>query len=235
MDHRRGKKQRETYFLQHTHTHTHFARLHHMCRFFIISQNAPKTLDCSTLFEKFFFQLKQAHDTTNDHIARIFILTFQKHATTKNEKHTRWRLNSRTSRSPNSRKRSLCSIKMATGPSRRKSSVRYYLSRVIACRVVNNSPSLSNRIGGVVCSRFGPFSLSLFPLVVSRLFSFSIALSRVAKKTRGTRPMAQREREREREIPRRRRHSRCPFGSFKRDLDGTKIGDEKMSNTKRAF
>ena len=39
------------------------------------------------------------------------------------------------------------------------------------------------------------------------------------------------EREREREIPRRRRHSRCPFGSFKRDLDGTKIGDEKMSNT----
>ena len=43
------------------------------------------------------------------------------------------------------------------------------------------------------------------------------------------------EREREREIPRRRRHSRCPFGSFKRDLDGTKIGDEKMSNTKRAF
>jgi len=73
-------------------------------------------------------------------------------------------------------------------------------------------------------------SLSLFPLVVSRLFSFSIALSRlVAKKTRGTRPMAQRERERE--IPRRRRHSRCPFGSFKRDLDGTKIGDEKMSNT----
>ena len=37
--------------------------------------------------------------------------------------------------------------------------------------------------------------------------------------------------EREREIPRRRRHSRCPFGSFKRDLDGTKIGDEKMSNT----
>ena len=75
-------------------------------------------------------------------------------------------------------------------------------------------------------------SLSLFPLVVSRLFSFSIALSRlVAKKTRGTRPMAQREREREREIPRRRRHSRCPFGSFKRNLDGTKIGDEKMSNT----
>lgn len=73
-------------------------------------------------------------------------------------------------------------------------------------------------------------SLSLFPLVVSRLFSFSIALSRlVAKKTRGTRPMAQRERERE--IPRRRRHSRCPFGSFKRNLDGTKIGDEKMSNT----
>ena len=115
------------------------------------------------------------------------------------EAHTRWRLNSRTSRSPNSRKRSLCSIKMATGPSRRKSSVRY-LSRVIACRVVNNSPSLSNRIGGgVVCSRFGPFSLSLFPLVVSRLFSFSIALSRVAKKTRGTRPMAQRERERERD------------------------------------
>jgi len=39
------------------------------------------------------------------------------------------------------------------------------------------------------------------------------------------------EREREREIPRRRRHSRCPFGSFKRNLDGTKIGDEKMSNT----
>ena len=37
--------------------------------------------------------------------------------------------------------------------------------------------------------------------------------------------------EREREIPRRRRHSRCPFGSFKRDLDGTKIGDEKMANT----
>ena len=43
-------------------------------------------------------------------------------------------------------------------------------------------------------------SLSLFPLVVSRLFSFSIALSRVAKKTRGTRPMAQRERERERSL-----------------------------------
>ena len=51
-----------------------------------------------------------------------------------------------------------------------------------------------------MCSRFGPFSLSLFPLVVSRLFSFSIALSRVAKKTRGTRPMAQRERERERSL-----------------------------------
>ena len=107
------------------------------------------------------------------------------------------------------------------------------MSRVIiACRVVNNSPSLSNRIGGGCCvfALWSFLSLSLFPLVVSRLFSFSIALSRlVAKKTRGTRPMAQRERERE--IPRRRRHSRCPFGSFKRDLDGTKIGDEKMSNT----
>lgn len=102
---------------------------------------------------------------------------------------------------------------------------------IIACRVVNNSPSLSNRIGGGCCvfALWSFLSLSLFPLVVSRLFSFSIALSRVAKKTRGTRPMAQRERERE--IPRRRRHSRCPFGSFKRDLDGTKIGDEKMSNT----
>ena len=45
----------------------------YMCRFFSISQNAPKTLDCSTLFfEKFFFQLKEAPDTTNDHIARVF-------------------------------------------------------------------------------------------------------------------------------------------------------------------
>ena len=44
-----------------------------MCRFFSISQNAPKTLDCSTLFfEKFFFQFKEAPDATNDHIARVF-------------------------------------------------------------------------------------------------------------------------------------------------------------------
>ena len=38
---------------------------------------------------------------------------------------TSWRLNSRTSKSPNSKKRSLCSIKTATGPSPRKSSVRF--------------------------------------------------------------------------------------------------------------
>ena len=68
--------------------------------------------------------------------------------------------------------------------------------------MVNNSPSLSNRIGGGCCvfALWSFLSLSLFPLVVSRLFSFSIALSRVAKKTRGTRPMAQRERERERSL-----------------------------------
>ena len=68
----RKETERDIFFTTHTHTHTHFARLHHMCRFFIISQNAPKTLDCSTLFEKFFFQLKEAPDTTNDHIARVF-------------------------------------------------------------------------------------------------------------------------------------------------------------------
>ena len=84
----------------------------------------------------------------------------------------------------------------------------------------------------MLCVRALVLSLSL-SLSFGRLSSFLVfdrAFSRlVAKKTRGTRPMAQRERERE--IPRRRRHSRCPFGSFKRDLDGTKIGDEKMSNT----
>ena len=101
---------------------------------------------------------------------------------------------------------------------------------IIACRVVNNSPSLSNRIGGgVVCSRFGPFSLSL-----SFLWS-SLVFSRFRSRFRGSRRRREERgrwrREREREIPRRRRHSRCPFGSFKRDLDGTKIGDEKMSNT----
>ena len=38
--------------------------------------------------------------------------------------------------------------------------------------MVNNSPSLSNRIGGgVVCSRFGPFSLSLSFLWSSLVFS----------------------------------------------------------------
>lgn len=107
------------------------------------------------------------------------------------------------------------------------------MSRVIiACRVVNNSPSLSNRIvgGGVVCSRFGPFSLSLSflwsSLVFSRFRSRFRGWSRRRREERG-----RWRREREREIPRRRRHSRCPFGSFKRDLDGTKIGDEKMSNT----
>ena len=79
MDHRRGKKQRETYFLQHTHTHTHTlcqtpSYVVYMCRFFSISQNAPKTLDCfeTLFFEKFFFQFKEAPDTTNDHIARVF-------------------------------------------------------------------------------------------------------------------------------------------------------------------
>ena len=47
--------------------------------------------------------------------------TQHKKTTTK----TSWRLNSRTSKSPNSKKRSLCSIKTATGPSPRKSSVRF--------------------------------------------------------------------------------------------------------------
>ena len=52
-------------------THTHFARLHHR---YVQIFYFPKrtTLDCSTLFEKFFFQLKEAPDTTNDHIARVF-------------------------------------------------------------------------------------------------------------------------------------------------------------------
>ena len=42
---------------------------------------------------------------------------------------------------------------------------------------------------------------------------------------RRTRPSAERERDPSSSC------SRCPFGSFKRNLDGTKIGDEKMSNT----
>lgn len=47
------------------------------------------------------------------------------HNTKKTTTKTSWRLNSRTSKSPNSKKRSLCSIKTATGPSPRKSSVRF--------------------------------------------------------------------------------------------------------------
>ena len=73
----RKETERDIFFTTHTHTHTHTHTLPdsiivYMCRFFSISQNAPKTLDCSTLFEKFFFQLKEAPDTTNDHIARVF-------------------------------------------------------------------------------------------------------------------------------------------------------------------
>ena len=75
-------------------------------------------------------------------------------------------------------------------------------------------------------------------LVLSLSLSFlwsSLVFSRFRSRFRGSRRRREERgrwrREREREIPRRRRHSRCPFGSFKRDLDGTKIGDEKMSNT----
>ena len=66
-------------------------------------------------------------------------------------------------------------------------------------------------------------SLSLFPLVVFSRFRSRFRGSRRRREERG-----RWRREREREIPRRRRHSRCPFGSFKRDLDGTKIGDENV-------
>ena len=71
-------RERHIFYNTHTHTHTHTHTLPdsiivYVCRFFSISQNAPKTLDCSTLFfEKFFFQFKEALDTTNDHIARVF-------------------------------------------------------------------------------------------------------------------------------------------------------------------
>lgn len=83
-----------------------------------------------------------------------------------------------------------------------------------------------------MCSRFGPFSLSL-SLSFGRLSSFLVfdRAFAVGREEDERNAADGAEREREREIPRRRRHSRCPFGSFKRDLDGTKIGDEKMSNT----
>ena len=90
---------------------------------------------------------------------------------------------------------------MATGPSRRKSSVRYlFVESHRACRVVNNSPSLSP-IGlgrrGVLCVRALVLSLSL-SLSFGRLSSFLVFFDR-ALKTRGTRGRWRRERERERE------------------------------------
>ena len=121
-------------FYTHTHTHTHTlcqtpSYVVYMCRFFSISQNAPKTLDCSTLFLKNSSSNSKKHSTRRTITSRASSHSYVSTTRDNNEEeqqeaHTRWRLNSRTSRSPNSRKRSLCSIKMATGPSRRKSSVR---------------------------------------------------------------------------------------------------------------
>ena len=83
----------------------------------------------------------------------------------------------------------------------------------------------------MLCVRALVLSLSL-SLSFGRLSSFLVFDRAFAGREEDERNAADgAEREREREIPRRRRHSRCPFGSFKRDLDGTKIGDEKMSNT----
>ena len=64
--------------------------------------------------------------------------------------------------------------------------------------MVNNSPSLSNRIrGGVVCSRVGPFSLSLFLWSSLVFLVFDRGFRGVAKKTRGNvADGAERERER---------------------------------------
>jgi hypothetical protein len=91
---------------------------------------------------------------------------------------------------------------MATGPSRRKSSVRYlFVESHRACRVVNNSPSLSPiGLGGrgvlcVLCALVLSLSLSLS---FGRLSSFLVFFDR-ALKTRGTRGRWRRERERERE------------------------------------
>ena len=81
----------------------------------------------------------------------------------------------------------------------------------------------------MLCVRALVLSLSL-SLSFGRLSSFLVFDRAFAGREEDERNAADGA-EREREIPRRRRHSRCPFGSFKRDLDGTKIGDEKMSNT----
>ena len=164
-----------------------------------------------------FFPIKISKTTTIT--SRVFILTFPQHA---RRRRRRWRLNSRTSRSPNSRKRSLYSIKMATGPSRRKSSVRCFV--------------------GVFASFFPPFpqtltgewSTILPPLsnhqsvVFAMVLSLSLSFRRLSRereiassskkpsfdRARVAKTNAAECRERERETPR--RHSRCPFGSFER-------------------
>ena len=67
--------------------------------------------------------------------------------------------------------------------------------------MVNNSPSLSNRIrGGVVCSRFGPFSLSLSFLWSSLVFSRFRSRFRGSRRRREERGRWRRERERERSL-----------------------------------
>ncbi len=111
------------------------------------------------------------------------------HNTKKTTTKTSWRLNSRTSKSPNSKKRSLCSIKTATGPSPRKSSVRFnfwsifpsFRARFFWKKAVNNlvvsddddddgscAPPLSSRKARPTRKRSSSSSSSLSSSVFSR-------------------------------------------------------------------
>ena len=122
------ERNRERHIFYNTHTHTQAVLCQstpYICRYF------PKRTIIFIIFttpddalKNSFFPIKISKTTTIT--SRVFILTFPQHAR-RRRRRRRWRLNSRTSRSPNSRKRSLYSIKMATGPSRRKSSVRCFV------------------------------------------------------------------------------------------------------------